>query len=328
MKIIILNILKYIGGFRLCRKLIRNKVLILAYHGFEVHDETSFRPMLFTKTSTFEARLAYLGKYCSVIPLQDVGKKNNPENSVVITIDDGWYSTLSLASPLLKSYNNPYTVYLTTENVIDNEPIFHIVLDYLLLKSIGKTLVLTIDGQQRLSRKVDQGNEGLIQEINQLKTKKNDTDLLKKVAAGLELEIDSLIKSKAFTLLSENEVREIYAEGADIQLHTHTHNTPLDNDQAFIEGIEVNKQWINNMLGITPEHHCYPSGVYNDNSIELLKSLDIKTATTCYKGLCDDKNNLLELPRFLDSEYIPQIVFEAEVSGVLHFFRKLVGKGL
>jgi len=35
---------------------------------------------------------------------------------------------------------------------------------------------------------------------------------------------------------------------------------------------------------------------------------------------------MLELPRFLDGENIPQIVFEAEVSGVLELLRQIKSK--
>ena len=51
---------------------------------------------------------------------------------------------------------------------------------------------------------------------------------------------------------------------------------------------------------------------------------DLKTNyDTLEKSIDLHKEKLEELPRFLDGENIPQIVFEAEVSGVLEIIRKV-----
>jgi peptidoglycan/xylan/chitin deacetylase (PgdA/CDA1 family) len=322
MKEKILYAVKYLGGFWLTRKLIRNKTLILAYHGFELVDETSFRPKLFIKSSTFKQRLRYLQQHCNVIKLEDLGNGKKPKNSVVITIDDGWASTLTLASPILKSFDFPYTVYLTTENVLNNLPIFHILLDYILMKSIGNKICLRLSNDEKVNTIIDEGNITKIKgKIEQARAVSSDAELLSKIAKNLELNIDNLIDTKALSLLSVKEVKELSGLGADIQLHTHSHYTYLNDDTAFNAEIIENQQHIEEIIGIKPLHHCYPSGSYNYKSIELLKPLGILTATTCVPGLCDETTNQLELPRFLDGENISQITFEAEVSGFLHFLR-------
>jgi peptidoglycan/xylan/chitin deacetylase (PgdA/CDA1 family) len=322
MKEKILFAVKSLGGFWLTRKLIRNKTLILAYHGFELVDETSFRPKLFIKSSTFKQRLRYIQEHCNVIKLEDIGNRNKPRNSVVITIDDGWASTLTLASPLLNSFNFPYTVYLTTENVLNNSPIYHILLDYILMKSIGKEICLRLSNDEEVNTIINLENvTELKDKIELAREESSDTELLSKIAKNLELNIDKLIGTKALSLLSVDEVKELADLGADIQLHTHSHHTHLNDDAAFNAEIIENQRHIENIVGIKPLHHCYPSGSYNHKSIKLLKPLGILTATTCIPGLCDVMTNRLELPRFLDGENISQITFEAEVSGFLHFLR-------
>ena len=52
-----------------------------------------------------------------VIPMSDVlawkrGEKNIPEESVVITMDDGWLGVHQFAYPILKEFNYPFTFYL------------------------------------------------------------------------------------------------------------------------------------------------------------------------------------------------------------------------
>jgi len=328
MKMIVLYVLRALGFFYLSRRWVANKTLILAYHGFEVLDETEFRNQLFIKSSTLKSRFDYLKKHCQVIPLSEFcihgDQKDGRKNKVVITIDDGWTSTLGVAAPIFKDYQLPYTVYLTTENVLDNQPIFHVALDYILGHSLGKRLNYTNDQSFELDIVVSSDNiASICQLIKPIKRESNDTPLLLDIANALQFDFDTIIKNKALTLMSVEQVKEIKAMGADIQLHTHTHDTPLDSYALFAEEINVNRDHIVDIVGGNPEHHCYPSGVYNESSFGYLQQLGVKTATTCYPGFCDEHSNPMELPRFLDAENIPQIIFEAEVSGVLELLRKL-----
>ena len=323
MKIIFLYLLKWLGVFNLTRFLIRKKTLILTYHGFEVIDETKFRPKLFIKKSTFDQRLQYLKKHCNVIRLDELSNENKINNSVVITLDDGWASTLTIASPLLSHLNLPYSIYLTTEGVLSQQPVFHILLEYMLRNSLGKTLCL-MSGDHQLLKEIIKLEEiaKLTREIEKFKLTKFDTKLLRKIADNLEFEIDEVIDKKIFNLLSMSEVKELSKLGADIQLHTHSHHNYVDEEPAFSVEIKVNQSHIENITGIKPMHHCYPSGRFNQLCFKYLQSLGIETATTCIPGFCDHTSHKLKLPRFLDGENIPQIVFEAEVSGVLELLRK------
>lgn len=325
MKLAFLYIMRAFGIFFVCRKLTENKTLVLAYHAFEIDDECQFRNQLFIKPETLKRRLDYLKKHCNIVTLKDYMLHGPQKNKVVITIDDGWYSTLSIAAPILKTYKMPYTVYLATEGVLDNQPIFHVALSYILHKNIGKTLSFSNGSGFSIEQTISAENmSDIVEFFMSAKREKNDTTLLREVANSLGFDIEPIIKNKALTFMSVEQIQAIQALGADIQLHTHTHNTPLDSYDLFAEEINVNRDHIKDITGIEPEHHCYPSGVYNAASFIHLKRLGVKTATTCYPGLCDSQTNRMEIPRFLDSERIHQIVFEAEVSGVSEVLRKVI----
>jgi peptidoglycan/xylan/chitin deacetylase (PgdA/CDA1 family) len=89
-------------------------VSILGYHDFKerggeamVISETKFREqMQFVKDSNIP-----------VIPLADLlawkkGTKNIPDESFVITMDDGWEGVYQYAWPILKEHRFPFTIYL------------------------------------------------------------------------------------------------------------------------------------------------------------------------------------------------------------------------
>ena len=108
---------------------------------------------------------------------------------------------------------------------------------------------------------------------------------------------------------------ELAADGADIQLHTHRHRTPLDRE-LFLREIEDNRQSIQAMTGLRASHFCYPSGVYDQRFLPWLEEAGIVSATTCETGFAARTSHPLLLPRFVDNAALSSIEFEGWLSGV------------
>ncbi len=88
---------------------------ILAYHNFTKDESSSYRINIIE----FEKQMNYLATHnYSVISLSELIKglrdSQLPPKPVVITIDDGFKSTFTLAYPILKKYNFPATLFLYT----------------------------------------------------------------------------------------------------------------------------------------------------------------------------------------------------------------------
>lgn len=89
-------------------------VSILGYHDFR---ERGGSPMIIAASKFAEQMKAIKESGIPVIPLSDVlawrkGLKNIPEESLVITMDDGWEGVYSYAYPVLKEYGFPFTIYV------------------------------------------------------------------------------------------------------------------------------------------------------------------------------------------------------------------------
>jgi peptidoglycan/xylan/chitin deacetylase (PgdA/CDA1 family) len=89
-------------------------VSILGYHDFR---ERGGSPMIIAASKFREQMQAIKDSGIPVIPLSDVlawrnGQKNIPEESIVITMDDGWEGVYTYAYPVLKEFNFPFTAYL------------------------------------------------------------------------------------------------------------------------------------------------------------------------------------------------------------------------
>src|ERR1051325_801548 len=139
--------LKLIGIFALFELLNRRSLRILCYHGFSVGSEHEFRPKLFMNPVDFTKRMAWIkDKRYQVIPLDraidDFQRDTLPNNSVVITIDDGFSTVRSCAAPILKSFDFPATSYVTTYFVDRQEPVYNILIEYMLWKSGTQELAL------------------------------------------------------------------------------------------------------------------------------------------------------------------------------------------
>ncbi len=95
------------------------EVSVLGYHRFE----NPARDSLAISTDEFRAQMqAIKDAGVPVIPMADFlawrrGEKSIPERAIVITIDDGYDDTYSLAWPILKEFAYPFTFYVYTDYI-------------------------------------------------------------------------------------------------------------------------------------------------------------------------------------------------------------------
>lgn len=95
------------------------EVSVLGYHRFE----NPARDSLAITTDEFRAQMqAIKDSGVPVIPMADLlawrrGEKSIPEHAIVITIDDGYDDTYSLAWPILKEFGYPFTFYVYTDYI-------------------------------------------------------------------------------------------------------------------------------------------------------------------------------------------------------------------
>jgi peptidoglycan/xylan/chitin deacetylase (PgdA/CDA1 family) len=329
---VMLHAMRVLGAFKLAQFLTRKRLRILGFHGIAVGDQHEFAPFLFMQESTFRRRLQILRKRrMRVISLDDAVKRlqagSNRAGEAVITIDDGWWSTLEFAAPLLKRFGYPATLYLSTRHAAEGTPVAPVVLGYMFWKRNETRLILadvdpSVDGTYELSGRVDAAQTLLERKISQL-DRDGQARMLKQVAEKLGLEASALTADNRFRMIALNDIRTLEQMGVDTQLHTHDHTMP-DDFSEFREQLEQNRHYIRMYKhGEPPRHFCYPSGRYSDKHAQWLAQLDILSATTCEPGLNGRSENPYVLRRFLDSDNISDIEFEGHVSGVFEIARLL-----
>jgi peptidoglycan/xylan/chitin deacetylase (PgdA/CDA1 family) len=331
----ILWVAKYTGMFALSRRLMANRLRILCYHGASLSDEHEFRPSMFMTPARFRQRMEYLqrAKY-SVIPLEEAlhllveGKL--PKDATTITIDDGWYGTYAIMMPILQSFRFPATLYLSTYYMEKETPVLNVALAYVLWKTRKKALYLNAvapraEGVLDLSTPTGRDAAGaqLLAVASELDGARDRDAFLHRVCDVLDVDTEIFTQVRALCFMNEKEAAQLSAAGIDIQLHTHRHAfVGLDKDGIARE-IEDNRLSASPLTSSTLVHFCYPSGQYSREQIATLRELGIESATTCEPGLCAPEMSTYELPRFLDSNLVDQLKFEAEMSGFLELVRTL-----
>jgi peptidoglycan/xylan/chitin deacetylase (PgdA/CDA1 family) len=321
----ILHVMRVLGVFSFAQLLTRQRLRILGYHGIAVGDQYQFSPFLFMRESTFRRRLEILRRRrMNVVPL-GVALKNlqagsNRAVEAVITIDDGWWSTLAFAAPLLNRCGYQATLYLSTRHAVEGTPVATVALSYMFWKRKETRLVLSgvdpsVDGTYELTSYDHAAEAVLEQKITQLDSAAQ-ARMLQQVADNLNLDASQLPADKRFHLITLSDIETLARMGVDTQLHTHDHVVP-ENLSEFTEQLEQNRRHIRIYSRGEPLHHfCYPSGRYSARHAQWLTQLDVLSATTCDPGLNSRTQDPYALRRFLDSESISEIEFEAQISGV------------
>lgn len=335
LKGIVLHVAKHTGALRLSRSVGPAGLPILCYHGYAFHDEHLFKPGLFHSMPVFEQRMEWLAREGFVtlpldVALQKLELGTLQRNEIVLTIDDGFYSTLALAAPVMAARRFTATMYMTTYYMRHAQsPIFRLAIQYAFWRT-AKTeahfghLVPRLDVP--LATKGEKANVDVEKLIEFGETKLDEparVELSRRVFEVLGCDYDELAASRRLSLMSPDEVARLEAMGFDIQLHTHRHR--CGPDEARQEIIE-NREALSHITRRPLRHLCYPSGIWSRDVWPALEAEGVLTATTCEAGLNGRATPAYALHRILDSDTLPQITFEAEMSRLLEGARRLIGR--
>lgn len=278
---------------------------------------------MFIRPGTFRRRMNLLRalgyRVVSLDEGLDAARRSLGEDLVVITIDDGWWSTGAFVWPTLQSMSYPATLYVDTANLLAQEPIVHVMAAYF------GTLVRR--GQLRLKNgrtlpvpEVLEGVEPLIEEAKQMDLPTtHGLRLLQTWADATGVDLHHYNARRVFEYVSPETLRAMSKSGLDVQLHTHGHSLG-DFGRSVVENeIETNRQNLSEICEVAPErlsHFCYPSGETSEGIASLLKSIGVQSATLTSGGLIGAEHNPYLLPRILDGDQMSDLEFEAALCGV------------
>jgi peptidoglycan/xylan/chitin deacetylase (PgdA/CDA1 family) len=312
--------MKKAGIFGLARKASQSGIRILCYHGVWQGSERFAGDSMFILEGTFESRLALLRRLnFNIISLNEAvaglrGERRVPPDCVVITIDDGWYSTYAHMVPALMRHDMHATIYCDTKNLLSNLPIPHVMARYL-RKLYAPNAGLSAKAENAFARATDLRLDAQLRYSAALE-----------FADSLQVDSSSYVTRRAFSYMTEDELMQTSRDGFAIELHTHSHSLADFSFAKVREEISMNREVLGRLLNVPPSHFrhlCYPSGIGPPNGDEPpFRHLGIASATTTRPGIAYPGVDLMLLPRILDGDQLSELEFEAEVCGVGDFLRK------
>ncbi|MGL6194523.1 MAG: polysaccharide deacetylase family protein [Thermoguttaceae bacterium] len=245
-----LSVSKSVGYFNRKKEKLAKRLVVLCYHSIvSENSPLNQRTNIAVTTTIFEQQLALLKKEWFPISLADLKEallngKTLPNHSVLITFDDGFRNNLTLAAPLLKKYEIPAVVFLTTGLIGTDQ------------------LLWTQEVAERQRR-----SHAQIIPTSELKRLPNSERLayLENLRQNSTLEISEDWQRELYTFLNWDEVRQIRNFGVDIGAHTVSHPilTSLSQEELHQELIK-SKQKIESEIDAECFTIAYPNGGQDD----------------------------------------------------------------
>jgi len=282
----------------LCEKIngLRPTVLVLMYHRVAPIDE--FDPHLISATpANFNMQMRYLRHNYKVISIEQLAhyrKKPNmlPKRAVIVTFDDGYLDNYVHAFPVLRKYQIPATVNLTTGYIEKRELLWWDMLEYAInntkqkkIRLEGKTLALT-------------DKRRAVKFIFSIMKRAEDTRR-KRICAQAMRQLGVRCPTKRM-FLNWKQVREMKEEGIEFGAHTESHAilTKISFEHACQE-IMASKEAIEEQLS-RPTIFAYPNGTehdMNDRLDSFLKQQGFRFSLSTIYGINHLTKNTFRLKR-------------------------------
>jgi len=287
-------------GSALGRTIGRNRVCVINYHRVLRTPE----PLLSSEpdVAAFRWQMELLARCFHVMPLhgalQAVATGRVPQRAVCITFDDGYRSIHELALPVLREFNLPATVFVTSGFIGQGSMWNDRIIEAVQALPPGELDLTDLGlGSYRL--------DGMTQRKHTLELLIERSKYLPPTARNNLVDRLGLLAGDAHghgPMLTRDMILDLDRHGIDIGAHTVSHPilTSLDNDSARHE-IAGGKAQLEAILGKPVRLFAYPNGKagkdYDDRHVAMVREAGFDAAFTTAAGSFGRGQDVFQLPR-------------------------------
>ena len=274
--------------------------VILNYHRVlndsEFNEEIRPDNDLVVSKSIFEKQINFIKENFNPISINKISEEADyKKKRIVITFDDGYLDNLNNALPILKKYECPAIIYITTSFLDNKDHAWWLKIWELILNNEEITY-----------------NKNKFDTSSLEKKRKSYSFFCKKIILMKKKDqktfFDNLIfdnKTKTFEkkllFLSSDNLEYLSKEDLiEIGCHTHYHqNLNILNEEETTNEIKISKDILEKILQRKINHFSIPFGTkktYSSKTINIIASQGFKTNVTANYDLFK-KNNILKIPR-------------------------------
>ena len=286
----------------------KGRLAVLMYH--RVMPEKDFYRKNEVGAQEFEWQMALISERCTVLPLsealQKLAKGELPKKAVCVTFDDGYRDNLDLALPILKRWNIPCTVFVTSafsdDGLIWNDQIIEAIRHSKVKEIDLKELDLGVFELSSITQSVHAIN-AIISAIKYLPIEER----MRKVKLVVKL-TDATLPDNL--MLTRGQIRKLHSAGVEIGAHTNSHPilNSVSDDVAYFE-IEKSKQLLQDIIGGPVIGFAYPNGRPNKDylpqHVDMVKKLGFQYAVSTAWGVARKDCDRFQIPRLLPWDNTP-----------------------
>ncbi|MBU0701854.1 polysaccharide deacetylase family protein [bacterium] len=332
--IIVYTGLLWLVGF-LRRKMKKGKVTILCYHRVieDKQIKDYYRPAVAVSVSAFERQMGVLQERYKIISLDDavclLQKRKSLENDyMVVTFDDGYADNYENAFLVLKKYNLPATIFLSTDYIDSNKMLWTDEVGMLLKEKwdvfLQTELLKTLKGAGVSGDKITVINKILST------LKEMDEDIRETIIARLKKDIGNLMVANN-QMLTWEQIKEMNANKISFGAHTKSHRflTTLmlsEKESEIKESRDIVEQNLNKQVLC----FAYPDGRFDEECRNIVRESGLQGACSTITGDNISGCDLFALKRrdIGEDACIPpfgrfsKALFLTEISGIYDMFRR------
>ena len=303
---------------------------IVMYHYVRDPDRSRFPDMNVRTPAEFEGQLDYVERHYEPVRLADVraahaGEGDLPEHACLLTFDDGVADHRDVVLPALVGRGIPGCFAPSAQAVLERrvldvqksqfvlaaEPDHGLVLERVLAAlepyavtrpELAAETVCADEADDRFDDRVTTLVKGLFQHALPEDVRR---PVLDRLFAELVTDDEHAFAEELY--LSLDDVRTLRQEGMEIAGHGVAHRHLGLVDRAVqLEEIAGTRAFLTLVTGAEPEGWtmCYPSGSFDETTLELLDAAGCALGMTVEPGLADPVGAALTLPR-LDTNDLP-----------------------
>lgn len=265
----------------------------------------------FITPEVFKRHIQYFSKRYTILELDDAITKFQsgtlPPRALVITFDDGYRNFYDYAMPTLIRYGMPATIFIATDFVLRNTPLWVDRLEYAAGQGPGSRLAREqLDAQLRsqLKRMTPEEREAALVRLEEGRTALRDFEDERRVYAPLTVDM----------------LNDMQKHGITIGAHTRSHPVLSAQEPAEAESeIAGSLQELGNVVGQLSSVFAYPNGQlgdFTDENILAVRRSGCNAALTTIEGVNAPNADLYRLKRITLDGIDTEAMLAAAVSGL------------
>ena len=304
----ILHGAEWSGINRFYRWKTRNRLLGLCYHGV-ISDDAPWddcRTWIAVSETQFNRQMRELRRHWQPISLSKLDElfqsgRPIPERSVFVTFDDGFRNNLTVAAPILRRYEIPATVFLTTGLIDTENTIWPLELfERILCNDENELPIPRSLGSVPNDVSAKRNYAGRVIEYCKTLPVAECRKIIKDFRRKTEFRLQHHWQKELYEMLEWSEARQLVDRGIEIGAHTVTHcNLAKVSPEEAENELRQSKSTVEKQLNIDCRSMAYPFGhaeSFSDDVVKIVRKLGFRIGVT----LCLRRNNPEPAPLLLD----------------------------